>query len=196
MRTKLGQVADIQIGYQVTGKINPDPAGTHRLVQTSDVDRDGGINWGALAPFTPMRKGTDRYMLRDGDVLFLAKGARRTAALVSNPLPHALAVSTFFILRVREDADVLPGYLAWYLNTAACDDLAAFERTGVTIPFIPKLGLANLCVPLPDHATQQRVAALDFLARREKQLTLDLLEQRARLVNMVTRRAVAGEGSR
>jgi hypothetical protein len=195
MRATLGQLADIQIGYQVTGKITPQSSGTHLLVQTSDVDRDGGINWEALAPFTPSRKGADRYGLRDGDVLFLAKGARRVAALVRDPLPHALAVSTFYILRVREEAEVVPGYLAWFLNVAARDKLATFERQGVTIPFVPKEALADLMIELPDHATQRRVAALDCLARREKQLTLELLEQRARLVNMVTRRAVTGEGS-
>ena len=193
MKVKLGKLADIQIGYQVKGRITPQVDGTHQLVQTSDVNPDGEVAWGALAVFTPVRKGVDRYVLRDGDVLFLAKGTRQTAALVVSPPPHALAVSTFCILRVREVADVLPGYLAWFLNVAARDQLATIVRQGVTIPFVPKEALADLTITLPDHATQRRVAELDRLARREKQLTLELLEQRARLVRMVTQRAVTGE---
>lgn len=194
MKVQLGQLADIQIGYQVKGKIVQQADGTHRLVQTGDMDGEGNIDWERLAPFTPERKGADRYVLRDGDVLFLAKGARRTAALVENPLPHALAVSTFFILRVREVADVLPGYLAWYLNVAARDELAGVQRQGVTIPFVPKEALSEMAIALPDNNTQRRIAELHRLARREKQLTLALLEQRVRLVNAVAQRVLAGEG--
>ena len=194
MKVILGQIADIQIGYQVKGRIIQQADDTHSLVQTSDVNDAGEIAWEALASFTPVRKGTDRYQLIDGDILFLAKGARRVAAVVRNPQPHTLAVSTFFILRVRNDAVCLPEFLAWYLNVAARDDIAAIEQRGVTIPFVPKERLLQLEVELPTTATQRRIAALDELMHRERQLTAQLLEQRTRLINTFAQRTLYDKG--
>ena len=194
MKVQLGQLADIQIGYQVKGKVVQHADDTHLLVQTGDVSEGGEIGWRALATFTPERKNADRYLLMDGDVLFLAKGTKRVAAVVRDPLPHALAVSTFYIMRVRDDAVCLPEFLAWYLNIAARDDIAAKEQRGVTIPFVPKEGLMALEVELPTTATQRRIAALDTLVRRERYLTTALLEQRSRLINTLAQRVLTGEG--
>lgn len=194
MKVQLGQLADIQIGYQVKGKIVRQAEDTHLLVQTGDVGEDGTIAWGALATFTPERKGADRYLLTDGDVLFLAKGTKRVAAVVRDPWPHALAVSTFYIMRVRDDAVCVPEFLAWYLNVAARGDIAAIEQRGVTIPCVLKEGLAALEVELPSTATQRRIAALDGLVRRERHLTTELLEQRSRLVNALAQRVLVGGG--
>lgn len=191
MKTKLGRLVDIQIGYQVKGKVVSRPNDTHLLVQTGDVNGDGVIAWEALARFTPERKGADRYTLVDGDVLFLAKGAKRVAAVVRNPRPRALAVSTFYILRVRDDAVVLPEYLAWFLNVAAREEIAARELRGTTIVFVPKEVFAALEVELPSNGTQRRIVALDELMRREKRLTAELLGKRTQLVNAAARRAIA-----
>ena len=149
MKVQLGQLADIQIGYQVKGKIVQQADDKYLLVQTGDMAEDGSIAWERLATFTPERKGADRYLLMDGDVLFLAKGTKRVAAVVRNLRPHALAVSTFYIGRVRDDAVCEPEFLAWYLNIAARDAIAAMEQRGVTIPFVPKEGLVVLEVELP-----------------------------------------------
>lgn len=195
MKVQLGQLADIQIGYQVKGKIVQQADDTHLLLQTSDVRTDGQIAWGALATVTPERKGADRYLLLDGDVLFLAKGARRIAVTVRNPRPHTLAVSTFYILRVRDDAVCMSEFLSWYLNIAARDDIAAIEQCGKTIPCVLKEGLMKLEVELPSTATQRRIAALGSLMHTERYLTTQLIEQKSRLINALALRALVCEGA-
>ncbi len=194
MIVQLGKLADIQIGYQVKGKIVARADGTHWLVQTSDVSPEGEVAWEALAGLTPERKGVNRYALLEGDILFLAKGARRTTALIRHPLPHTLAVSTFFILRVRDEAVVLPEYLAWYLQVGARDEVAALAHQGVSIPFVSKEALSDFPVLLPDSATQRRITHLEALLRTERKLTAQLLEQRSRLVNALAKRALVAEG--
>ncbi|MGE5486117.1 MAG: hypothetical protein ACM3X4_13985 [Ignavibacteriales bacterium] len=190
MKARLGQMVDIQIGYQVTGRVVPRPGDTHLLVQTGDVSENGEINWANLSSFTPERRGTERYTLMDGDVLFLAKGAKRVAAVVRNPLPKAIAVSTFYLLRRRYDPAILPEYLAWFLNKAAWRDIASRELKGTTMVFVSKTALAGLEIEVPSPARQRQIAALDALVRREKALAVNLLEKRARLVHATARRAV------
>jgi restriction endonuclease S subunit len=194
MIVKLGRLADIQIGYQVKGKITQQADGTHWLVQTSDVTPAGEVAWESLARFTPVRKDVDRYALTDDEILFLAKGARRTTALIRNPRPHTLAVSTFFVLRVRDEAVELPEYLAWYLQVGARDAVAALAHQGVTIPFVSKEALTDFPVILPDSATQRRITHLDALLCKERRLTTELLVQRSRLVNALAQRVLAGGG--
>lgn len=190
MKVKLGRLVGIQIGYQVKGKVVSRSDDTHLLVQTGDVSEDGEIAWEKLASFTPDRKEADRYTLVDGDVLFLAKGTKRVAAVVRNPQARTLAVSTFYLLRVRDEAVILSEYLAWFLNVAAREEIAARELKGTTMTFVPKEALDTLEVILPPTATQKRIAALDELVGREKRLSLELLEKRARLVNALSRHSI------
>ncbi|MDI6869759.1 MAG: hypothetical protein QME79_00130 [Bacillota bacterium] len=100
-------------------------------------------------------------------------------------------MSTFYILRVRDDAVILPEYLAWLLNVAARKEIVARELQGTTMTFVPKEALATLEVDLPPTAVQQRVVALDTLMRRERELAFELLKKRAHLINAVARRFIA-----
>lgn len=190
MQVELGRLADIQIGYQVSGKDLTGSEATNLLVQTVDVSDSRGIDWARLTPCAPSRKIGDRYTLRDGDVLFLAKGPRRLAVTVRQPLPHTIAVSTFFILRVRDEAVILPEYLAWYLNAAAQEQLGAILHQTSTMAFIPKESLNKLAVDLPTTSTQVLIAAADELVRREARLAQELMDLRLQLVGALARRAI------
>lgn len=190
MLARLGQLCEIQIGYQVKGRVVSRPGDTHLLVQSADLAGERGIDWAHLASFTPGRRRVDHLLLRDGDVLFLAKGPRRQTATVRDPRPGTLASSTFYRLRVRDDAVLDPDYLVWYLNAAGREAVNALEVQGTTMAFVPKEAFSELEIPLPDTATQQRLSVLDALLRRERRLTLDLLDQRARLARAVAEKAL------
>jgi len=189
MKSELCRLAEIQIGYQAKGSIQDDPNGTHLIVQSRDCPEDGQIRWDELCRIVPQREA-ERYVLRDGDVLFLAKGGRRTAAAVRSPQPHTMAVSTFYIIRVGHEDVLLPEYLAWYLNNGAREYLAMEAKLGTTIPFVSLRALADLELDLPPTGTQQHIAALDALLRKERRLTSELLERRTRLVTMLSKRAM------
>jgi hypothetical protein len=190
MKAELSRLAELQIGYQAKGSIEDDPNGTHLIIQSRDCRDDGEISWDELFRVVPQRQA-ERYTLREGDVLFLAKGGRRTAVAVRDPRPHTMAVSTFYIVRMRDEDVLLPEYLAWYLNHSAREHMAAEERQGTTIPFVSLRALADLPVDLPPTGTQRRVAMLDALLRRDRRLASELLERRSRLVTIACKRAIA-----
>ena len=190
MKARLLELAEIQIGYQAKGRIKDDPDGTYRIIQSRDCPSDGEIRWDELLHIEPDRD-PERYVVRDGDVLFLAKGGRRTAVAVHNPELHTVAVSTFYILRVRDQSAILPEYLAWYLNNAAHEYLAVEATRGTTVPLVPSKALANLPVEVPSMPVQKTVAALDAVLQKERRLTSELVEKRAQLITALCVCAVA-----
>jgi hypothetical protein len=189
LRAKLAQLASLQPGYQLLAGVTRSSAGTHVLVQMRDVNAENGIAWDHLVPFIPDRKGVERYLLRDGDVLFLSKGARRVASVVCDPKPNAIAAAIFFILRVREGI-ILPEYLAWYLNGPAQREMNAEVRQGTTMPFLTREALENLEVALPSLDIQQVIVRLDATLKRERLLTTQLLDARTRLALALAERAI------
>lgn len=195
MRVQLGEIADVQIGYQMTGRAEPDPEGTHLLVQTADLTDSRNVAWDRLSVIAPRRRDVGRQELLDGDVLFLAKGSRRVAVVVRQPPSRCMAVSTIYIIRAREQSVLLPEYLAWFLNVAARDELSARELQGTTMSYVRKESLLDLPLDVPSLARQYAIADLDNLLRRERALTSQLLDSRERLVNTIARRAVAGKDS-
>lgn len=189
----LGELADVQIGYQVSGRVGREVDGTHLLVQTADLSLAGPIDWDRLPSIVPRRRDVTRQELIDGDVLFLAKGTRRVAAVVRRPPARCLAVSTIYVVRSRDHAVLWPEYLAWFLNVAARDALAARELQGSSMPFVRKEGLLDLPLDVPSLERQQTVAHLDHLLRRERMLTAALLDHRERLINTLAQRAAGPE---
>jgi hypothetical protein len=189
MKPKLRELVEIQIGYQAKGRIEDDPDGTYQIIQSRDCSSEGQIRWDELLRIEPHRD-PERYVVRDGDVLFLAKGGRRTAVAVNNARPHTIAVSTFYILRVGDGERILPEYLAWYLSNAAHEYLTVEATRGTTVPLVPSKALANLPVDVPSKPVQKTVAALGAALQKERRLTSELAEKRAQLITALCVRAV------
>jgi hypothetical protein len=201
---KLRDIAEIQIGYQHRDKghpINMGSTGTHRIIQIKDLDLEEQfkrevIGRGGSAPYiwldnlyqvTPAGDA-ERYLVSQGDVLFLSRGQRTCAVPILQTLENTVASYYFYILRPDPDR-VDPEYLAWFINqptTQAC--LERLQR-GSHIKIIPKSAFEELEVVLPPRATQRAIVELERLRQKEA-YTMSLLAQaRKRLVNSLALRA-------
>jgi restriction endonuclease S subunit len=201
---QLRDIAKIQIGYQHRDKGHPTnvgSTGTHRIIQIKDLDleerfKSEVIKRGGSAPYvwpdslyqvTPAGDA-ERYLVSQGDVLFLSRGQRTCAVPILQTLANTVASSYFFIL--RPDADrVEPEYLAWFINqptTQAC--LERLQR-GSHIKIIPKSAFAELEVVLPPLATQRAIVELERLRQKEAYTMSRLVQTRRRLVNGLALRA-------
>lgn len=180
MRRALKDLCEIASGFSFRGGVSDDEAGTHHVVQLGDVDWETDrVAWSDL-PRVGDIEPKPHHHLRAGDVLFAAKG-RTNRAIVVPEVGPAVAASTFFVLRPKRD-DVLPEYLAWYVNTAPAQaHLLACSR-GTNMRSVPKACLSALPVPFPPPDDQHRIATLDRLAREERDLISALADRKARLV--------------
>lgn len=168
----LAEIATIQQGLQFRKGVDELLPGTCRLIQIRDFDEQGELreDWeSGLFRFHPPSP-VDRYLLKPGDVLFLARGLRNFAWAVPAPMPEVVAVGYFLIIR-PDAARINPGYLAWYLNSEPTRaHLRNVAAQGILMPVVSRAAFQRLSIPLPPLAQQAAIAELEALRRREVRL--------------------------
>jgi len=185
---KLKELSTINPGYLNRSAVEPDSAGSHHLLQIRDFDDDRRtIFRDHLVKFTPTSP-SKISLLQNGDVVFLAKGAKNFAVVVPDLPSPCLAASYFFI--IRPEASLLSGYLAWYLNQPSAQmHFKRLATTGAHMPVVNRDVLGSLKVPVPGLATQRKIVELDALASMQTKLLAELTKKRRALADAACRRA-------
>jgi len=182
-------VTDILSGYQVREGLQTDPAGTHFVVQAKDIDAENEhrLNVEGLDRISSARD-LSSYALRNGDILFLAKGRRRFATLVESlPLSsETVALYYFFILRPNQKK-INPAFLAWVINQPEAQEYLDRAASGTTIPSLTKQAFLKLEISVPSLDKQIAIADLHQLSRREASLTRRLESQRTEYLHALCR---------
>lgn len=186
----LCDIADLQLGYQSGAKIRPVEDGAWRIIQASDVTPDLEISTESMLRFEPTRD-PERYLVQPGDVLFLARGPRTVALCPSDVPTCAVASNSFFILRSR--GDVLPKYLAWWINQSTAQAYIGDIVTGATMPYVRRAEFERLPVDVPSQDTQRLVVDLDAARAREESLLIRLAQARRQVLSSISLQAVAAE---
>ncbi|MFA6962932.1 MAG: restriction endonuclease subunit S [Opitutaceae bacterium] len=179
-------------GYQTRSAIEPEPHGSHFLLQIRDFDRSRrDIDRSGITRFTP-GLAHNNTILEDGDVVFLAKGARNFAAVVHDLPSPCLAASYFFVL--RPNSKILPNYLVWFLNQSISRQyFLKFATTGAHMPIIRRDVLMEMEIPVPSLATQQRIVEVDALAQRQQVLLAELAEKKQLLATTLCTQVANGQ---
>jgi hypothetical protein len=193
------EIAEIQIGYQLRGGLEPDPEGTHQVVQAQDIDTDNDhqLLLAGLRRITPEREA-HRYLINNGDVLFLSRGRKTYATPITELLPSmppTLGLSHFFILRPHASV-VDAEFLAWAINQAPTQSYLQRVSQGTGIPFIAKQDFAALEIEVPPLERQLAIARAHKLSRQERQLLLQLEKKRCELVEAICMAASKGDQTR
>jgi len=177
------QLAQVQIGYQSRGRVEPDPQGRYQIIQIKDLDDQYHLRTEGLYRIKPEGSNVERYQVNQGDVLFLSRGSRNFATLVDVHLQDTIAAGYFFILKPNT-ATVLPQYLAWYINSSPAQQfIQSVARRGTYMPVVPKSALEELPVDVPSLRTQETIVELDRLTGKERTLLQELEERRAELIS-------------
>jgi restriction endonuclease S subunit len=190
MKNSLKEIADIRVGFQFRGKVEPDPAGTVRVIQIKDIDSSRRIRTEDLVSVKVDRQ--EANFLRQGDVLFLARGNRQYATLVAQPLERTIASGYFFILRAATNR-VRPDYLAWCINQSEFQEAMRPWVRGTNTALVSKTDFRDLQIRVPPLAVQEKIVKLNELLERETRLLAELQEKRARLIHAVNQRAARGQ---
>lgn len=157
-----------------------DPMGDTGVLQLGDVDYDSkNIKWANRMRVSDYDPGAHHF-LRDGDVLIVGRGPRRTVFLVDDPPPRTVADRTFFVAR-PETEQVEPAFLAWYLNERRAQHYLEAHSQGTNIQAIKKSALERLPVQLPPLDAQERIAEIQSLVQRERELLREWMDRREEL---------------
>jgi len=146
------------------------PAGFGDLVylQSKHFDEYGQLH-AVLHPDLVAEGISEKHLLKEGDVLFAAKGTKNFATVFENHNEPAVASTSFFVIRSTNNK-VLPQYLAWFLNNHTTQTLLKGQAIGTSIPSISKQVLENLEIPVPEIKTQKEIVEISKLRNKEKSL--------------------------
>jgi len=187
----LKTIASIQVGYQAKTGIEESVQGTHRLIQSRDFDSFNRLQSGNLIVFFPERK-PEPYSVHRGDILFQARGMVHFSYCIEEELENTLVAGSFYILRTK-NGDLLPQYLAWWLNQAPAQAYFRAQACRGGISFISKETLSRLRVRIPILSVQKKVVRIVTLDRHERFLLDRLSTLRSDMVKAICMKAVNSE---
>lgn len=172
MKTKIKNIANIQSGLFT----RPSISGEIVYLQSKHFDEDGTLS-AELHPDLKPTAANQKHLLKDGDVLFAAKGSKNFATWYESKNLPAVASTSFFVIRVDNNFkhQILPEYLSWCLNNPKSQSILKSKAKGTAIVAITKSALEDLEIRIPDIKTQQIILSINKLRKTEKEL-IDKIE--------------------
>jgi restriction endonuclease S subunit len=141
-------------------------------LQSRHFDQNGQL-FTTLHPDLKAVGISEKHLLSHGDVLFAAKGTKNFATVYEHHNKPAVASTSFFVIRLT-DNNVLPEYLAWFLNSNITQTLLKGQAIGTSIPSISKQVLENLEITVPGIETQKAILQITKLRHKEKALKQEI----------------------
>lgn len=168
MKTLIKDISNIQTGLFAK------PSGNGEVVylQAKHFD-EYGQPISTLHPDLMADDISEKHLLRNGDVLFAAKGTKNFAAVYENHNQPAVASTSFFVIRLT-DRNVFPEYLAWFLNNHSTQILLKGQAIGTSIASISKAVLEKLEIQIPSIKTQKAILQITILRKKEKTLKQEI----------------------
>lgn len=150
------------------------PQGTVYYLGLSDfLDGKKGIN-PLIEPSVMPTERVERHYLNSGDNLILAKGHHGFPAYTYNAEKSPAVASSVFLVLRELDPQVLPEYLAWFINLQDSQlELENMSR-GSSMPSINRSLLGELDVLIPPLDLQSKIVKISNLKQRESELIEEL----------------------
>ncbi|HAU1248373.1 TPA: restriction endonuclease subunit S [Legionella pneumophila] len=168
-------ISTISAGYSFRGRIPELKNSGVYCVQMKDINETYNVNWSTvIETILPSRQS--QVSLQFGDILFAARGQRNYAALIDAELKERLAIAApqFFVIRLNVP-DVLPEYIAWFLNQTIAQRYFLSNAEGSTTPSIRRQVLEATPIILPTLKQQKTIIELAKTISKEKQLAYKMI---------------------
>jgi restriction endonuclease S subunit len=166
LKKPLGDVAVIQSGIYA----QPDVSGNVIYLQAKYFQENRYLDE-RVRPDLKLDSSVEKHLLREGDILFAAKGGNNFAVVIRNKMGPCVASSTFMVLKVdQHNPVILPDFLAWQLNHPKIQVKLKALAIGSNLLSISKAALEKVIIDIPPLSIQSTILAINELREREKQL--------------------------
>lgn len=173
----------ISSGYSFRSKLENNSNGDLKVIQLRDfIDDYTAIGKECIKVSSEGIK--DRFILKEGDILFISKGQNNNAIAFTAKdfeLPH-IASSALFVITV-DQTKANPYYIAWYMNQTPVQNYIKQNLSGTYTPTVNRKVVENIPLQLPSLKDQDKIATLGALALKEKRIHNNILKQREMLIN-------------
>lgn len=192
IKTKLSNIASISSGHPFRGTIKQVQDAETHVVQVRDVDEHGEINLHSLITTELSGRKQPNY-LQEGEILFVAKGAKHFATYVQHLPKHTVCSPYFFIIHVcsteidKSLGTILPEFISWQLNQLPAQRYFKNSAEGSLYVSIRRKVLEDTPITLPPIETQQRIVALHRAAISEQKVLNQLINNRHQQINAIAK---------
>lgn len=155
------------------------------LLRGSNLDSEGGIDIEGIEQVTlSVAQNADRYLLREGDVVVMARGSAIRAAFVSKVVAQKKLIASANFIIIRPNLSEVKGeVIVAFLNSVVGSHRLQALSKGAAIQHIPASDLRELEIPLPAMGVQKTISDLFHANREAYQATIALAEQQRRTAN-------------
>ncbi len=164
---KLYDFAKINTGVYASSM----PVGDLIYLQTKHFDNNAQLQ---EKPFHDLvfEERLAKHLLTAGDIVFAAKGTKNFAWVYKEEIGKAVASSSFFVIKIAKNVQqqLLPDYLAWYINHPRILADLKKQAAGTSMPSITKDVLSDILIAIPSLQKQKQVVEVHQLAQKQNQL--------------------------
>ena len=173
---KLKDIAEIYSGISFRSELSSEEDGEALLVQMQNLGDQEVLNISdSSEDFAKIKSNSFKsaIALKQGDMLFRSKGLNFTAAKVDNPPDKAFPVAPLYLIRIHSKK-VIPDYFLWFINHSKTQKRFRQMATGTSIMMISRQILEDMELKIPSLKTQEKIAKIMELYRKEKILIENL----------------------
>lgn len=168
-------------GYSFRGKIAHIHNGGVRIVQLKDFENNY-TTIGSECILIAGDKIKSKYYLKDGDILFTAKGTNNYAVVYKDrDDTPTIASSALFVIKV-DKTRANPYYIAWYINQNTVQNYFKTNETGTYVTSVNKTVIAESPISLPTMEIQNKIAKITSLHLREKRLGAEITDLKNKII--------------
>lgn len=177
-------IAEFQFGYYD----KPVDSGVVSYIQVKDFDANNQFS-NETSAFLNIDEKSRKHLLKDGDVIFVAKGFRNFAWTYKESFGPAIASSIFFVIKV-DTSKILPEFLTSLLNSAAYQQQFQQLGAGSSIPSIRKSELEAIKIQVPPLELQRKTVTINELYLKELQLTNKIIDEKQKYYNNIINKLI------
>lgn len=191
----LSDIADIRLGHPFRGTVKQYDNGDVNVVQVRDTEPTGEINqYTMIETILNTKKQPD--WLQNGDVLFVAKGAKHYSVLVEQVLERTVCSPHFFVVRLKPKFKgvVASDFLCWQLNQQPAQRYFRATAEGSMYLSIRRQVLENVPIKMLKLEKQQQLAVMHRCAVKEQKVLQKLIENRQQHLEAIAIHALESAG--
>ena len=169
-----------RVGHSFRKKVINDTEGTTKIVRPGNILENGFLEFTNSPPL--QTSITSKRPLRNGEILVLNKG-RFAAAVFNMPGNECWITPASVIILTLNTKEVLPEYIALYLNSTKGQRKLNSVKELSSIPFVTRPNLEKINIPIPTLEKQQKLIDLNTAISKFKEHTNRKAELLINIIN-------------
>jgi restriction endonuclease S subunit len=159
IRTQLKDISDVILGYTFRSSLEKQTIGDVLVLQARNITDSLLIEESHLLRVNLGNNRTNAFA-KNNDVVLSSRGSFRSAVIKTNS-GAVVASSSVYLLRLKAD-EVLPEYLAIYLNSDIAQKQIKEKITGVVINSLLRRNVEELEIIIPNLEAQKKIITIYY----------------------------------